>query len=71
MKISAMPTLVKEGKISLPEGMTLSYDKKLAVEIEEFDPVGMYTQNAWGTDKLYRIHFRINTDKCNVKFTIR
>ena len=65
------PKLVKAGTIALPMGMTLTYDKSLEAEIEAFDPVGMDTLHSWGTEKLYRIHFRINTDNCKVKFTFK
>lgn len=69
--LASKPDILESGKISLPEGRTLSYDASLSVELEEFDPVGMDTESAWGTKVLYRLHFRITTDKCNVKFTIR
>ena len=71
MMLAREPQLVKEGEISLPEGRTLFYDTALKAELEVFDPVGMNTKHSWGTEKLYRLHFRINTDKCNVIFTIR
>ena len=71
LMLSREPKLVETGRISLPEGRTLVFDKSLDVEIEAFDPVGMNAKGMWGTDVLYRIHFRINTDKCNVIFTIR
>ena len=68
--LAAEPTLLEGGKISLSEGRTLTYDTSLSVELESFDPVGMDTKSAWGTEVLYRLHFRITTDKCNLKFTI-
>jgi hypothetical protein len=71
LMLSAEPKLLGDGEIMLPEGRILSYDTSLKAELEIFDPVGMDTVHSWGTDKLYRLHFRINTDKCNVKFTIR
>ena len=71
MMLSREPKLLGGGKIALPEGRELSYDTSLDAELEVFDPVGMDTVYSWGTDKLYRLHFRINTDKCNVIFTIR
>lgn len=71
MMLAQKPVLLESGKISLPEGRILSYDSALNVEIEEFDPVGMDTVSAWNTELLYRLHFRINANKCNVKFTIR
>jgi len=71
MMLASAPEIKGAGKIALPEGMTLTYDKKLVAEIEEFDPVGMDTKRTWDAEKLYRIHFRINTAKCKVKFTIK
>lgn len=71
MMLAAKPEIRKDGEIALPEGRTLTYDTSLTAELEEFDPVGMDTKNAWGTNVIYRLHFRINTDICNVKFTIK
>lgn len=71
LMLASKPEILKSGKISLPEGRTLTYDTSLTAELEEFDPVGMDTKSSWGTDVLYRLHFRVNTDKCNVKFTIK
>ena len=71
MMLASEPQLLEEGEILLPEGRTLFYDTTLKAELEVFDPVGMNTKHSWGTDKLYRLHFRINADKCNVIFTIR
>lgn len=70
LMLSKKPELLENGKIALPEGRTLRYDTSLTAELEEFDPVGMDTKSAWDTEVLYRLHFRINTDKCNVTFTI-
>ena len=70
LMLASKPELTGEGKIALPEGRRLTYDTSLSVELEEFDPVGMNTVSAWGTDTLYRLHFRINTDKCDIKFII-
>lgn len=71
MMLAKEPVLTREGEISLPEGRTLNYDTSLKAELEVFDPVGMNTKHSWGTEKMYRLHFKINTDKCNVTFTIR
>ena len=70
LMLARKPELLEDGRIALPEGRVLTYDASLSVELEEFDPVGMDTKSAWGTDVLYRLHFKINTDKCNVIFTI-
>jgi len=71
LMLPKMPTVIRDGEISLSEGRTLTYDKSLKASAEEFDPVGMETVNTWGTEKLYRLHFTITTDKCNVIFTIK
>ena len=71
MMASVKPEIVDDGKILLNMGRVLEYDTVLSAEIETFDPVGMDTQSAWGTEVLYRIHFKINADICNVKFTIK
>ena len=68
--LASKPEMLGNGKISLPEGRMLTYDTSLTAELEEFDPVGMNTEGSWGTKVLYRLHFRIKSDKCNVKFTI-
>lgn len=65
------PRLISETTVALTEGATLEFDPSLTAEIEPFDPVGLSANQAWGTDTLYRLHFRIKTDKCNVTFTIR
>ena len=70
LMLASKPQLSDKAKISLPEGRVLTYDAALKVDLEEFDPEGMDTISAWGTEKLYRLHFRINTDKCNLTFTI-
>ncbi len=71
LMLAKKPTLVSNGEIALPEGRVLSYDTSLTAELEEFDPVGMDTVHSWGTEVLYRLHFKIYTDKCNVRFTIK
>ena len=71
LMLASKPKIIGDGTISLPEGRSLSFDTSLKVELEEFDPVGMDTEKSWGTRVLYRLHFRVTTDKCNVKFTIR
>ena len=71
LMLASQPEIISDDTISLPEGRTLSYDTSLSAEIECFDPVGMDTVHAWNTEKLYRLHFKITTDKCNVIFTIR
>jgi hypothetical protein len=70
MMACVKPEIIEDGKIQLSMGRTLTYDKSLSAEVEAFDPVGMDTESAWGTKQLYRLHFRINTDICNLIFTI-
>ena len=65
------PHFISDTEIALTEGAILEFDPSLTAEIEPFDPVGLNADQAWGTDTLYRLHFRIKTDKCNVTFTIR
>ena len=71
MMLAREPKILDGGKVELPEGRVLSYDESLTAELEIFDPVGMNTVHSWKTDKLYRLHFRITSNKCNVMFTIR
>ena len=71
MMLAKAPVLLEGSEIALPEDRVLTYDPSLTAELEEFDPVGMDALHSWGTKKLYRLHFRINTNKCNVRFTIR
>ena len=70
MMLAKKPEILEGGKIALPEGRILTYDTSLTAELEEFDPVGMDAKSSWGTEVLYRLHFRINTDNCNLIFTI-
>lgn len=67
----AEPRIENAGEIILAEGCVLTYDPILKAEIEPFDPVGLNAKSAWDTETLYRLHFKINTDKCNVEFTIK
>lgn len=71
LMLSVKPTVTSDTTVSLPEGRTLTFDPSLTAELEEFDPVGMDTVHSWGTEVLYRLHFKIKTEKCNVTFTIR
>lgn len=71
MMSAKRPEIKEKGLIELAEGRTLTYDTALEAEVEEFDPVGMNTVNTWNTEKLFRIHFKIKANKCNVTFTIK
>ena len=65
------PEIKKNGKIALTEGCVLEYDAAFNAEVEAFDPVGMDTVKAWGTEKLYRIHLSVRTDALDATFTVR
>jgi hypothetical protein len=65
-----MPKIEESGKVTLAEGTLLEYDTLLSAEIEPFDPAGLNAESAWGTSTLYRLHFKIKADKCDVTFTI-
>ena len=65
------PHLISDNAIALTEGVTLEFDPTLTAQIEPFDPVGLNADQAWGTSTLYRLHFHIKADKCNVTFTIK
>ena len=65
------PRRLEGAKISLAEKCDLVYDPRLACEIEAFDPVGMDTVKAWGSEKLYRIHLSIVADSIDCAFEVR
>lgn len=65
------PKLLDAGRIALAEGCVLEYDKCLDADIEAFDPVGMDTVKAWGSEKLYRIHLSTRQDALDLSFTVR
>ena len=58
------------GFIIFAEDCLVKYDSRLAVEVEAFDPVGMDSLTKWGSEKLYRVHFRIKTDKGSFTFSV-
>ena len=60
-----------DGGISLAEGCTLHYDSRLNVEIEVVDPVGMDALSKWGSEVLYRMHFRIKAKDGEFSFTVK
>ena len=64
------PKLLEGCRVALAEGCVLGYDERLGVEVEAFDPVGMDTVHAWGTEKLYRIHLTVRTDAVDCVFTV-
>ena len=64
------PRIIEDGRVAIAEECVISYDTSLKAEIEPFDPVGLNSKQAWGTDVLYRLHFKVNADKCNVTFII-
>ena len=65
------PKLLDGNKIALAEGCVFDYEEGLFPEIEEFDPTGLNALGAWGTEILYRIHLKINTDILECTFNIR
>lgn len=69
--LASEPRIIPGGRIELAEGRTLYYDKSLTASIEEFDPVGMDTESAWGTKSLYRIHFKTVASSCELRFAIK
>lgn len=64
------PHVLDNGRIALTEGCTLEYNAELCPEVEAFDPVGMNTVQAWGTEKLYRIHLKTSANECKASFII-
>ena len=64
------PKIVEAGKIALTEGCVLSYAPHLDASIEEFDPVGLNANTAWGTDTFYRIHVTARTADGEFNFSI-
>ena len=64
------PELSEKGKIALNTGCVLNYPSEMAAEIEEFDPVGMNTVAAWGTETLFRIHLRARIKAHDFKFEV-
>ncbi len=66
------PLITRAGAVSLPEGRSLIYDPTaLTARIEAFDPVGMNTTAAWGTDKLWRIHLETSAKGGTYTFKIK
>ena len=64
------PELTDAG-ISLAEGCTLEFDSRLTPEIEIVDPVGMDALAKWGSEVLYRMHFRIKAKEGEFTFTVK
>ena len=64
------PKLLSGRRISLAENCVLEYDDGLVAEIEEFDPVGLNAEIAWGTEKMYRIHLKAHADAIECAFRV-
>ena len=64
------PEEISAGCLALDEGMTLTYDVTLSLEIEEVDPVGMDTLSKWGSEKLHRIKLSVTADQGDYTFTV-
>jgi hypothetical protein len=62
---------VKEGSLTLAEGMTMHYDQRLTATVEEVDPVGMNTKATFGTEKLYRIRLTVRAKEIEVLTEIK
>lgn len=65
-----LPVIEAEGSILLDEGCRLEYDPTFTASVEAFDPVGMNTVSAWGTEKLYRIHIGMRAKELDSTFTV-
>lgn len=65
------PKKLTGGSIALAEGCVLEYDERFTAQIEAFEPVGMDTVTAWGTEALYRIHLTLRAKEVDCVFTVR
>ncbi len=69
--MSAVEPVINGDKIKLAEGRVLTFPAELlSAEVEEFDPVGMNTASAWGTEKLWRIHLTAVAEKIEYTLTV-
>ena len=64
------PEIIEDGKVLLAQGRTISFDKALKCEIEEFFPEGMNAKTAWGSEMLYRVLFTVNAKNYDTDFII-
>lgn len=64
----AEPKRVDDGRLELVNGVTLTYDARLEYSSEEVDPVGMNCTAHWGTEKLYRLHFKTRAKDFKCEF---
>ena len=64
------PDVISDGVIAIAEDCLLKFDPSLSVNIEAFDPVGMNTLSAWGSEKLYRIHLYTRLTEDEFEFYI-
>ena len=69
--MSAVLPVIDGDKIHLAQGRTLYYPADiLSARIEEFDPVGMNTKSAWGTERLWRIHLTATASEIEYTLTV-
>jgi hypothetical protein len=64
------PTLLSEGRLSLPEGMTLSFDPALSFEAVRVETENYSPQGAFGTDALWQIRLSAEIEEGNFVFLI-
>ena len=70
--MSAFKPVIECDGIHLAEGRVLTYPTDiLAVEIEEFDPVGMNTKSSWGTEKIWSIHLTATKEEIEYTLTVK
>jgi hypothetical protein len=65
------PKAVSDGVMSLAEGRTLTYDKRLKAEVEEFEVADGGMEKNWGRKTLYRINFTASFKKDEFIFTVK
>ena len=64
------PVLLSEGRLSLPEGMTLSFDPALSFEAVRVETENYSPQGAFGTDALWQIRLSAEIEEGNFAFVI-
>lgn len=64
------PVLLSEGKLSLAEGMTLSFDPSLGFEAEEVETESYNPKGSFDTDALWQIRLSTEIEEGKFVFTI-
>ena len=67
---NARPVLLSPGKVSLPEGMTLSFDPALGFEAEEVETESYNPKGSFDTDALWQIRLSTEIEEGKFVFTI-